>query len=87
MRRSPLVWLLDAACAGGLAAGPLAGAASPARCSAGALRLRLAAGPPAKTMQHPALFALVNRGANACELEGYPRIRLLSAGGTRYPFA
>jgi hypothetical protein len=49
--------------------------------------MRLAAGPPAKTMQHPALFALVNRGANACALEGYPRIRLHSVGGTRYPFA
>jgi len=38
-------------------------------------------------MQLPLLLELVNDGRSACTLEGYPRIALLSAGGTVFPFA
>ena len=40
-----------------------------------------------KTMQLPLLLELVNDGRSACTLEGYPRIALLSASGTVFPFA
>jgi hypothetical protein len=38
-------------------------------------------------MQTPLLLAIVNRGASACTLDGYPRIELRGAGGALYPFS
>jgi Protein of unknown function (DUF4232) len=58
------------------------------RCEADSLRLEL--GPARlvpKTEDSPLLLALHNIGGLSCTLKGYPRIRLVGATGTVYPFA
>jgi hypothetical protein len=58
-----------------------------ARCPAGALRLTIGGVVVPKTQQTPLLLALVNQGATTCTIDGYPRLRLESQVGSRYPFA
>jgi hypothetical protein len=58
-----------------------------ARCSAGALRLKIGGVVVPKTQQTPLLLALINYGAKTCTLDGYPRIGLESKVGSPYPFA
>jgi hypothetical protein len=51
------------------------------------LRLQAGHAVTPKTMQTPLLLAIVNRGASACTLDGYPRIELRGAAGAPYPFS
>ncbi|HLW93781.1 MAG TPA: DUF4232 domain-containing protein [Solirubrobacteraceae bacterium] len=67
-------------------AGSSAGA-SVKSCTASSLALRQGPLVVPKTMQLPLLLELVNDGRSACTIVGYPRIVLLSAGGTVFPFA
>jgi hypothetical protein len=67
-------------------AGTSAGA-SVKGCAASSLALRQGPLVVPKTMQLPLLLELVNDGRAACTLDGYPRIVLLSASGTVFPFA
>lgn len=56
-------------------------------CATSSLALRQGPFVVPKTMQLPLLLELVNDGRSACALKGYPRIVLLSASGTVFPFA
>jgi hypothetical protein len=57
-----------------------------ARCAASALALR--PGPPVSPMtgEHAVLYALANRGPEACLVHGYPKITLYDASGRMLPF-
>ena len=75
-----------AGCCGAVAPWALA-APGPSGCGTRVLRLQAGRAVTPKTMQTPLLLAIVNRGASACTLDGYPRIELRGAAGTPYPFS
>jgi hypothetical protein len=83
MRRvAPIAVLLAASLAG--AASRSATAAGP--CLLSTFRIRLGSGVSEATGQHTITLRLVNRGARACVLFGYPVIGAYAAHG-RIPFA
>jgi hypothetical protein len=86
-RRRALCGVLAAA-GGALALGAgVAGAGAVAGCGASGLALKQGGRVVPKTMQLPLLLELVNRGAGACTLEGYPRVQLRSSSGALYGFS